>query len=270
MNKIYKDIKMSLHDYPPLVVYKNLHTFLTYRKLVLVSGSFVSKGRKTQKSKILDEQPVQFDQNEPKVGSDQSNWLKDAEFIDLIQWDRFCIIEAADSETKERRFAKVSQYCKTISTKTFIIILDQDFDIVSADLTKILSKLPEISSSERNFNMDIIIISEYELPIHPKKKIEQYEFSGSNSAGYVSISNQLYTLFTFDIFKRDLAPQYHIVSTDSEEAVLQDISTSKVKLTSISSKEPPCIILGAVPGDLLEITGYNENTGIECRYRYVR
>jgi DNA-directed RNA polymerase subunit H (RpoH/RPB5) len=240
--------------YPPLEVYKNLPKILEYRKLELSNGSFMSKARKAMAKQVKQVQP----------------WLTDAKFMELIQWERFCIVEARDAVGKDRRYPKGPHYISTIKTKTYFIILDKDYEINSADLAKILNRMPDIQSNTRKFNIDCIVISEDDLTVHPKKKLDQYEFGGSDTAGYVSVSNQLHTLFMHDLFKRVGMPKFRIVPRDEEEKILADILLNKNNIEKKSAKDPEMIILGAIAGDFIEILAFNENTAQAVRYGLVR
>ena len=271
-----------MNDYVPLQVYRGLHYFLSYRSLELVDGSFVTKTRKLKSrpkpieiklpaALIPETEPEAEPETEPEPNPKEpkrlGTWLEPDKFIDLIQWERYCVVEARDMSIKIRRFAKHHQAQE--KTKTFIIILDKDYEINSADLSKILLRLPDITAKVRKFNTDVIIISEWLLPVHPKKKMDQFEFPGSETAGYISMSNHLYTLFTFDMFARDTMPPHRILDQTEEDEVLTELRIVKSQLEKLSN-DVVAFLLGAVSGDLVEIIPYNENTATELHYRVVR
>lgn len=275
--------------YPPLDVYKNLHYFLGYRKLELVNANYASASKKKSKPLQIQEDVDIFSKSEESeetsdaseskpvpvekptaIQKQAKNWIADKEFIDLIQWEKYCMIEAKDG-TNDRRIPKIyHNYCTKIPTKTFIIIFDKDYDVKSVDLTKILNRLPGIKADSRAFNMDVILITEHFLSIHPVKKIAQTEFKGSDKLGYISIINQLYILFNFDVMSRVSISPHRILPKDEEESVLKSLRITKAVLPKISAIDPMCILIGAVISDTIEILGFNENTGQECRYRVVR
>jgi DNA-directed RNA polymerase subunit H (RpoH/RPB5) len=282
---------MSKINYAPLEVYQNLPHLLRHRNLELVSGSYVTeRSARVRRKKepelvlpeifddatatptLLDEEPEQESEIEPpsehvkRVGT----WLPDKEFVDHIQWERYIIIESRDLSIKDRRYPKSHNYCKTIKTKTFIVVSDKDHDLVSADIAKILGKLPEIKSSTRKFNMDIIIISENYLSVYAAKKLASYSFVGSETAGYVNLINELFTLFNYDIFTRESASKHRILTLQEEDTIIKSLNISKQAIQKISPSDAICIVLGAVPGDVIEIISHNDNTIHDLHYRIVR
>jgi DNA-directed RNA polymerase subunit H (RpoH/RPB5) len=287
---------MSQIKYPPLEVYKNLHHCLRHRNLELVSGSYIHQvSNRSKRAKapevtlpevfeesvaiepsvvdvitpaVDDSVEAEVDQkpSKPHIGS----WLPDKDFVDLIQWERYCVIEARDLATKDRRYPKVHKSCTSLKTKTFIIILDYGYDVNSADLTKILGKLPDVKSKTRKFNMDVLIISENYLTVHAAKKLAQYEFLGSEAAGYINLINELFTLFMYDIFERTSSAAHRILSAAEEESVFKSLRVAKYTIQKIAPTDPKCVVLGAVTGDVLEIVTFNENTAVDLHYRVVR
>ncbi len=252
---------MADNFYPPLEVYKNLKNIFVYRSLELADGDYSSKVKKTK--------TTSKDKKEAKLKGSKApsqNWLSDDAFMELIQWKRFCIVEARDSITKDRRHPKCHQHASSLKVKTFFIILDKDFDTNSADVAKMMGTLP----SADNCNIDCIMISEDYLTIHAKKKLETYEQNGSDKSGYIMITNQLHTLFMHDIFKRPTMPKYRIVHHAEEAAILQELLINKINIEKKSSKDPAMIILGALPGDFVEMICFNENTGNMIRYGVIR
>lgn len=221
---------------PSLEVYHNLPTFFKHRNLEMVS-------------------PL----------------LTDKDFTTNIQYDGYIIIETLDAR-KDRRIPK-TYHPSTINrkTKTYIIIIDVEItSLASAFLHKILTRINHIRSNERPHNIDVIIISENELGIHPKKKIEQFKSNGDENAGFVNIIDQLYTLFISDIFDHKLVPPHRIISKDEEEALIKRERINRSQLPKILKTDVACIIIGAVPDDIIEITRYNENSGLDITYRIVR
>jgi DNA-directed RNA polymerase subunit H (RpoH/RPB5) len=276
-------------NYPPLEVYKNLHHLLRHRYLELVSGSYVTelseRVRRYKPEKQLDifetiprdsnietpsAEPDEIPTTAKPVPKRIGTWLPDKEFVDLIQWERYCIVEARDLAVKDRRYPRTSDYCKTVKTKTFIVILDKSYDVDSAGMTKIMNKLPDIKSLTRKFNMDIIIISENPITIFASKKMLQYASSGSDTAGYVFPCNELYTVFIFDITTRESSASHRILTLAEEQQVLQELNVPKHALQKISYRDAHAMILGAVPGDLVELITFNENTADDLHYRVVR
>lgn len=275
--------------YVPLVVYRNLHHLLRYRKLELVNGSFITAtSAKAKKREMLDALPLDSESESESTETPETprtpktpglkkskykmvqGWLDDLSFIELIQWERYCIVEARDLDTKVRKYPKHYKYNQAAKTKTFIIILDQGYEVNSADLTKILGKLPEIKSSTRKFNTDILIISENYLTIHAAKKLSQFVTPGDETAGYISAINELYPIFMSDPFERKSTSKHRILDVDEEKKALLQIRATKQSLQKIAPLDPICIILGAITGDMLEISAFNENTGTCILYVIVK
>lgn len=260
---------MTDNFYTPFEVYKNLPNILGYRNLELSNGNFTSKVSKSKKEAKPKKEPNS--KKEPNLSKPPvQGWLTEQFFMELVQWERFCIVEARDLPSKDRRHPKSHPHAQTLKVKTFFIILDKDFDANSADIAKMLGKLPDIESSNSNFNIDCIIISEDYLTIYSKKKMESYEKPGSETSGYVTITNQLHTLFMHDIFKRPSMPKFRIVPRPEEETIMQELLINKANIEKKSSKDPEMIILGALPNDLIEIIAFNENTAQMIRYGVVR
>ena len=157
------DAGIIKQNYPPLVVYQKLPLLLKNRKLNLVSGSLTTgtKGRKRSKEQ----------KSADKI------WLTDKDFMHDIQFEGFIIIEAEDDSLHDRRYAKFKhKHTRDLKTRTFIIILDREqTQIKSAQLHKILMKLPDIKAAERKFNAEVIMISENKMGVHPRKKMEQFK-----------------------------------------------------------------------------------------------
>ena len=267
---------MSDSFYPPLEVYKKLPTIMGYRKLELVNGNYTNKTtKKTKQSK-------ETGQSKVKVSKDAVvPWLSPEKFMELIQWERFCIVEARDSPTKDRRHPKTSAHAQSLKVKTFFIILDKDYETNSADIAKIMNRLPDIESSTHKINIDCIVISEDYLSIFSKKKLDQYAADGLDKpnpdkpdepykSGYVMVTNQLHSLFMHDLFARPTQPKFRIVPRDEEERIIQEILINKANLEKKSSNDPEMVILGAVSGDFIEIIASHENTGQMIRYGLVR
>ena len=241
---------MSNRSYPPLDVYKNIHHFLKNRNLELVWGSRVAGTSRANSSK---------------------DYLTDDSFIKNIQFDKFVIVEAKDSPTKDRRYIKsIHPTCKSRKTRTFIIIMDRTTDAIKSQaLQKILMKLPDIKAQNRNFNMDVILVSEIPLTNHPIKKLQEYETKGTENVGYINFVHVVYTLLIMNIFDHISVPAHRILSRKDEVKVLNDLKIKKSQLPKIQYLDPVSIVLGAVPDDVIEIDLFNENTGYETRYRLV-
>ena len=160
--------------------------------------------------------------------------------------------------------------CLKKPTKTFIIIMDRQSEAIkSPELQKILMRLPDIKAETRKFNMDVILITENELTSHPIKKLQEFSTEGTETLGFINFVHEIYTLFIMDIFDHVTVPEHRILSRKEEEAVLKQLRIGRHQLPKANTKDGACIILGAEVGDILEISAFNENSGIERRYRLV-
>jgi len=241
---------MSKRSYPPLDVYKNLHHFLNNRKLELVWGSMVAGSSTARSSK---------------------EFLTDDNFIKTIQFDKFIIVEAKDSTTKDRRYRKsIHPSCHNKRTRTFIIILDRTTEAIkSPALQKILMKLPDIKSQSRNFNMDVILVTENHLTNHPIKKLQEFQSNGTSTNGFINFVHVIYTLLIMNIFDHVSVPKHTILSREDETKILDELKIKKHQLPKIQYLDSVSIILGAEIDDIVDIDVFNENTGYETRYRLV-
>jgi len=248
---------MSAIYYPPLEVYKNLHHLLKNRKLELVSGFRVAGTRSSNRTK--------------EQKTTDKKYLDDQTFIRNIQFDKFIIVEARDAPEKDRRYKKsINEYSRSLPTKTFIIILDRTSEAIkSPDLQKILMKLPDIKSQSRKFNMDVILITENELTNHPIKKLHEFQTDGSDSVGFVHFVHKIYTLFIMNIFDHISVPEHTILTRDEETIVLSELKIQRHQLPKIHVMESVCVVLGAEVDDIIQIIAFNENSGLEPRYRLV-
>lgn len=241
---------MSKLYYPPLEVYKNIYHLLQNRNLELVFGSMIAGSSKTKSSK---------------------NYLSDDDFIKNIQFDKFIIIEAKDTVSKTRRYRKtVHSSCHNKPTRTFIIILDRQTEAIKSPyLQKILMKLSDIKSTTRKFNMDVILITENTLTNHPIKKLQEFQTNGSDDIGYIHFTHKIYTLFIMNIFDHVSVPKHKILSHQDAEKVIKQLSIKKTQLPKITQLDSVSVFLGAIPDDIIEIETFNENSGLERRYRLV-
>lgn len=218
-----------MESHPPLVVYKNLNTLLNYRKLKLINGSLLQK--------------------------DNKNLLSDKDFIYSIKTNNFVIVEAHPENPA------------SVLEKTFIIISEELEAIKAGDIEKMMNKIPKIKSLERDFDMNILIVTRDPLNTHAEKKILQY--TNSNSPGKIRIKSCVYTILMYDLFKYNLVNPHRILSESEEIQVLDDLKTTKNLLPKISSSDPPVLILDGRIGQIVEIECINFNSGLDIKYRHI-
>jgi hypothetical protein len=154
-------------------VYSNLVKLMSCRNLKLVSGDLTSvSGDEKSKTKLLE----------------QDNLTA------TIQYNGYIMLEACDSDNKDRRFIKsFHPSVKTKPVKTIFILIDKHSFYVKAaqEFVKLLNKVPGIKEPEREYNMDILIIS-YDPPgSNITNKLSDYASLGSQDAGYIRF-------FTYD------------------------------------------------------------------------
>lgn len=244
-------------SFPPLIVYKNLKSLIKNRNLEIVSTNYIAG---TKNKSLSATEKLQ-----------EKKWLSDDEFKKIIQFNEHIIIEATDSDTKERRYPKsIHENCHKLSTKTFIVIINKlAAQIKSMDLQKIIFKLPEVKSTTRKFNIDVLILVEDYLTIHAIKKIETFKFSGDEKSGSLRINHAIFSLLADDIFSRELIWPHKIVSIAETEKILDQLKRKKGKLAQQKIYDPISFMLGCEVGDLIEIERFSENAGIELTYRVV-
>ena len=242
-----KDLASLNHIFPPLTVYKNLHILFENRKIKLEYGSFTDK--KISKEKLV----------------------SDKDFINKIQFDRFIIVSAVDAADKKRRYAPgINPDSYKLKTKTFIIIVDRGNDFTKSEhFEKMLSKLPEIKSKTRNFNIDVIIITENKISSFGLKKMDQFKFSGASDRGFVTVTPVLYTLFMYNIFDYNIVAEHKVIDKVEELEILKFLQIQKINLPKISKSDPVCTIIGGEIGDIVEIKNMNQLSGIELIYKVI-
>lgn len=246
-----KDEK-KVRRYLPYTIYENLKKFLEYRKLDLVSGSDYVETKKTKKTDIF---------------------LDQDEFIKSIQYYGYVLIEAKDNDKKDRRFHKiVSLINKKKPVKTYILLLDLNSIYVqsSQNFIKILNRIPGFDETEKNYNMDIIIISHFNLNIHLMKKIDSSINEGNDDNGFIHIYPYKYAHFTSERPKHKLIAQQRILSKNEEKEILETLFTDKKSLPKIKKDDPIAIWFGAEIGDIIEALMPSEASGIETKYMIVR
>lgn len=241
--------------YLPAQVHENISEFLTHRKLNMVSGSV--SGRKAQ-----------------KVVGEKSGVLNTDSFTKAIQMDGYVIIEADDQPDKDRRFRKqVSEVNQKRKTKTFIVILDMNskFASQSPEFVTLMKRIPGFDHEKRDFNLDVIIISQYELSSHIQKKIELYKNFGTDSAGFTNIEDYQYHVFRSNIMdpKHSFVPPHRLLTKDEENAMLTGIHSEKKDLPRIHQNDPPIVWIGGEVGDVVEIQQYSESAAISYEYRVI-
>lgn len=246
-NEINKNRRYLPHD-----IYQNLMVFLEYRSLELVLIHNV-KNVKNKKDKVLT--------------------LDQDEFIKQIQYDGYILIETKDKQDKVRRFNKLD----TITNKkrkvlTFILLLDVGSVHVEStqNLSKLINKIPNMNETQRDYNIDIIIISENKFNTHLEKKVAELKSDGSDGNGYVHIYPYVYFMFSSIRPNHKLIANHTIVDKTEEKKILEKINVKKRNLPVIRKNDVMAVWIGAEIGDIVEIQFQSEATAIETKYCVVK
>jgi DNA-directed RNA polymerase subunit H (RpoH/RPB5) len=230
--------------YLPYTIYLNLMKFLEYRNLKFLGN--VIKGN----------------------SKDNSNVLTESKFIEIIQIDHYITIAAEDMSA--RRFSIYTHPAthKHI-TYTYIIIIEPDgpASTTSSSFERMIKNIPHMSSSKKNFNIEILVISKELLKTNIEKKLTPMITHGSETEGFVYIHNYMYRVFSMIIPEHILIPKHRILNVEETSLVLKELNAKKSDLPKILRSDPNAIWLGAVIGDVLEIIQHSESTGGDIIYR---
>ncbi len=242
---------ISSETYPPYVIYCNLRDFLIKRELVLSLG-YISHHRGSKESNSKD-------------------WLSNKQFMDVIQRDGFIIIEAVDNSKKDRRYSLlVSSYCKTIPTKTYILIVDLSVtDIKSGNIDTMIKKIPGITQTIRTHNYDVSIITKDPLVIYTNRKMITFENLGSDNSGFINMRNLPYAICQIDPFTVKFVSPHRILSREEEQEIIQQLKIQKNKLPKMNRYDAIGMYIGVETGDLVEIQRFDESSGINIEYKVV-
>jgi DNA-directed RNA polymerase subunit H (RpoH/RPB5) len=248
------DDKKIVAKYLPAQVHDNIEEFLKHRKLKLISGS-VSK-RKAQK--VVSHEGV----------------LNTDTFTKAIQMDGYVIIEAEDLPNKDRRYRKqISEINQKRKTKTYIVIIDMNskYASQSPEFVNLMKRIPGFDHDKRDFNLDVILISQYALSSHIQKKIELYKNYGTETAGFTNIEDYQYYVFMSNIMDPNHAfiPPHRLLSREEEHELLTKTHSEKKDLSRIHQSDPPVVWIGGEVGDIVEIMQPLESTGVSPEYRVV-
>lgn len=238
--------------YLPYVIYQNILKFLEYRKLDLVAGAIYAESKKKTTTDV--------------------NYLDQEEFIKSIQYYGYVLMEAKDKPDKDRRFNKnISVENITKPVKTFILLFEDNNQSQSSQaFVKILTRIPGFDDSERNYNIDVIIINREDLNVHLMKKVELYTSMGDSKKGYLIINSYKYLYFTSIRPEHKLVAKQRIITKDEENIILGDLLTNKKKLPKIQKRDVIAVWLGAEVDDIVEALIPSEASGIETKYLVVR
>jgi DNA-directed RNA polymerase subunit H (RpoH/RPB5) len=242
----------TLTNYLPFTVYTNLGKLIEYRKLELVSGDATKIAGGKPRAGVL---------------------LSQEDFTPAIQYNGYIMIEAKDGPQRERRHPKgMAPGTKNKLVKTIIILLDKDSTYVSAaqQFVKLLNHVPKIKEPERDFNMDILLITYDSLGTNILNKFDEYTTLGSENAGYIRILPYEYKLFTSERMKHKSIPPSRVITREEEKKVVAELFADKKDLPKMRVIEPVAVWLGAEVGDMIEELIPSEAAGVETKYRVVR
>jgi DNA-directed RNA polymerase subunit H len=243
--------------YLPTIVHGNVKKFLKHRNLKLVAGSIAKHRARKVESKTKDHE-----------------FLDDSTFTKAIQIDGYVVIEAKDSEEKDRRFRKqVEEVNRKRPTRTYIVIIDMEstYAAASPKFLELMKRLPGFDYDKREYNIDIIIISQNVLSSHIQKKIAQYSNDGTKTAGFCHITSHPYRVFSTYLLdpNHKMVPPHRIISKEEEVSLLKSTYSEKKFMAKIPKSDPPVVWIGGEVGDVIEIKNPSESTGVSLEYRVV-
>jgi DNA-directed RNA polymerase subunit H (RpoH/RPB5) len=229
----------------PRRVYDNLYELIKHRHLELVSGDVTGLVKNS----------------EPE------------EFVSALQYYGYIILEAKDAAHKDRRYPKrMHRHTRSLPVKTLFILLDINSTYVTAasEMVKLMNLVPGIKETQREYNMDIILIP-YDIPgSNITNKLAEYSFIGDENNGYIRIDVYKYALFTSNKMTHISACPSRIISRKEEEELLAQTHSNKVDLHRMRSSEAVAIWLGAEVGDIVLQEPPSEASGVETIYFLVR
>lgn len=242
--------------YLPYIVYKNLEIFLKYRNLLLVSSAIVYESKNhTRNNKI------------------NTSFLDQKTFTQEIQFNKYILIEAKDGENLNRKFNKnISSINKKKIVKTFILLMDIYSIHVSStqNFTKCLGKIPGFNDSNRDFNLDIIVIIHEDINVHLRKKVDNLITDGGDNDGYININIYNYHHFTSIIPEHELVAKHKLLSKSDEKEIIDELNTDKKNLPKIRKEDPVAIWYGLNINDIVEVLYTSEACGYETKYLNTR
>ena len=97
----------------------------------------------------------------------------------------------------------------------------------------------------------------------------KYTYSAKSTAPRLKVELIPPTLPTFDIFEHKLVPKAEIVSDEGRKELQEKYHAQLYQYPWINSDDPVSIILGAEPGDVIQINLDSETAGLSVTYRYV-
>ena len=132
----------------------------------------------------------------------------------------------------------------------------------------LLNKDNEAASKTDNFRTlmkkvksDIVIIISYNnISTQIKSKFKEFD---------TEIINYSYNLFKIEIPKGPYCFPHRILSEEEVSQLLEFCKKERNGFPKCKHSDPQIIWIGGKPGDLIEITSDNPNTGTELRYRIV-
>jgi DNA-directed RNA polymerase subunit H (RpoH/RPB5) len=236
--------------YPPAKIYENLQTFFTYRLLDLVSGSLiVEKGKVKSKSK---------------------SWLNNAELMETIQFHGYVIVEAQDAQSRKRKLKTTIASARKLPVRTLIILFDDTDRFTKTDpYKKLVEKLPHVSQSARDYNLDIITISRHEPNVFLRKAIGNIESPGNANNGYIHIYSYKYVTFRNINPLHVNSPKCRVVSDNEEKEIIATLHIDKSQMARVFDSDGCVIWLPAEIGDVIEELHASESIGYEKIYKLV-
>ena len=235
-------METSKSDYPPLIAFKNFHILEKYRQLELIPS-------RKDFTKFSDE-----------------------DIISHLQNSGFLMMEARHKKnaTTRRLPNRFHKSCKEFTTKTFIILIEKENNkgVMATDtIVKILNSIPGIKLKQRDFNIDIIIISENDFSTFVMKKLNEYKSSGGTEFGYIDVCLFKHVDLLFDKFEYCMVALHEIVPEELIKKVYEDVCSTPGNFPKILEKDAICKLIGARTGDVVKITNKHNTSGLKIEYR---
>jgi DNA-directed RNA polymerase subunit H len=97
----------------------------------------------------------------------------------------------------------------------------------------------------------------------------KYTYSAKSQAPRLKVELIPPTLPTFDIFEHQFVSKAEIVSEEDRQVLQEKYHAELYQFPWIKVDDPVSIILGAEPGDVIQVNLESETAGLSVSYRYV-
>jgi len=97
----------------------------------------------------------------------------------------------------------------------------------------------------------------------------KYTYSAKANAPKLKVELIPPSLPTFDIFEHQFVSPAELVSAEDKQALLEKYHSKPYQFPWIKANDPVSIILGAEPGDVIQVNLDSQTAGLSVSYRYV-